>query len=1013
MLYHALRLACITISSFKTWKAVVDSGDRSQARRHLFLWFLTLAGLALEPIADSLSQRVPMYESCKIVVAGWLLLAQFYLSTPAAHNGFRMSRHSTAQYTTHREPRHITMPKSSGQPHEFTVPAVSDRTLMLQRHVAATNVPAHTLKDIRASTATATQLDFGRFKRDLERRQSRSVASLADGHDGHAEEEEDARTPLAATMARSTVIRDRAASRSIPASALGNPFGVSTIPPRKGKSTTTATIAPAVSISAQRPVHHRPLQEQELERGDVFQFGAEQPSRKRPLPTLASEMLLSARPIARQGSRRRAIEQKISTRPPYSVEAFQEAGEETGSARMNKRLRQVAEAERLVEPLKEIVSSGSDTNLEKPKANHDPQMKRKEQPATTAFARPKPPGKNRRAMIPHFSMDTGIHTSATKSTLIQRRNSREFPKHAASTSVQIGGRDGAEADTEAGAGAGLAGLDLRMKHVRDWLKERNPPAMISPPLSMRSERTMTATAILRKDQKPTELVRRTTETTDLDARDVDDSLKRKALRQLEPISGPKRRAEDQTFRRSRGGHEDSRIYPQPNDTIASLPPLLPRLPPLSRSQSESKLSRPQLTPSAQRGQSSTKMTLANGIDPLRDQPENDPFLPSPLNWSRFQKPVRSALKRRPSSSLSASVRAVEGSAPSGAFTFRSTTPMKSDNPFIARTWDGGIDEDTGNNSGISPLVKLRQSQLKQRQQDDFFGIRREEENSATAEGTLTFNATLDAWEREDDDALAMNAAREAAQVESRGQRGRQNIIPVHDGLSGLPVSSPLLKDGGVAEQEHLPALPAPSLLRTIPFNGESSRRPVPDLHSKRTPPKEIAPSQHQHQHQHQQRQRTVGDFGSANVSNSGAGSTFIASRILNEEGQQRPQRPRPYGVQSFSVSTAVNPHSSSSNSFGHNDNSFSLRGTTSLTKRSSELSGDSRENEDAIAMRRQKHPGLYTPSKKKPQQQQPLSLENHFSSNFPNQPPHSPHAVAGTPTVMSRYIQPTHLSDDE
>jgi len=43
----------ITYSSYKTWAAVVDPKDKGQSRRHLFLWLVYLAGLALEPIVDS------------------------------------------------------------------------------------------------------------------------------------------------------------------------------------------------------------------------------------------------------------------------------------------------------------------------------------------------------------------------------------------------------------------------------------------------------------------------------------------------------------------------------------------------------------------------------------------------------------------------------------------------------------------------------------------------------------------------------------------------------------------------------------------------------------------------------------------------------------------------------------------------------------------------------------------------------------------------------------------------
>ncbi|KAF9110769.1 hypothetical protein BGX27_005913 [Mortierella sp. AM989] len=599
----------------------------------------------------------------------------------------------------------------------------------------------------------------------------------------------------------------------------------------------------------------------------------------------------STKSVPKHTSRAQLAETKRRNKGPRSQPSLDPAKTETSSSRMTKRLRQLAEDE-LVDNLERYDNQDQAKTPDRSTAQDNPR-KGEIQPIKS-FARPKPPGKNRAALVSQPSL-----LNKSRKSPLQGQDSRGTEQN---TSTPLAG---SQAEPETGLVS--ASLESRMDHVRDWLKERNPP-MISPPLSLRSDD-------LRESRMP---------------------HKRKAYRQLAPPTGSKRLAMEGSRDRQRRD-EDSRIYPQLSDTVASASQ--------TQSQPLSRKSNALLSPRHDRQR--TVIGTSKEIDPLRDQAEAD-LSPPPINWSKFQRPKTVA---RTSSSSSATAVAF----PSSSFTFRKT-PTKS-NSFIAKALDAE-DED---NPTVSPLIKLRQSQLKQRQHEDYLGIKRDDamNRRAEAEGALAFNQALETWEREDDEALARNAAREAAEAEARGQRPGISQDDSPSSLSSDPEekrrrTSPSLMDKEYSSSTN--SAPARSLLRAVPFNGESSRRPVPDFQSKRS--LSDTPTQ----------QRTVSDPGAD------AAPSSIPSR--------RPASPldqRPLSTKSFSSSF-------------DNGNSHT-RGSASLTKR---ISYSNTRKEDT-ANRRERHPGLYTPSKKKPIPDAVSIL---------NKQPH-------TPTVMSRYIQLSNLSDEE
>ncbi|KAG0097184.1 hypothetical protein BGZ93_003268 [Podila epicladia] len=294
-------------------------------------------------------------------------------------------------------------------------------------------------------------------------------------------------------------------------------------------------------------------------------------------------------------------------------------------------------------------------------------------------------------------------------------------------------------------------FEQRMQKVQVWIKDRNP-SMLSPPLTSSSE-TM--------HRSPTDDDR------DYDGAKSHSSGKRKAQHQL--------RGKDP--KRHQLQHDEHDFAPSSQQTITS-----------------------------------NLHQHHEDLDPLRDQQDPDTSTLPPVDWSRFQ--VKHTTPRKPS--LVASTRTL--SSP-----YRSRTPAGLPRIATPKRLNSSLGSSDPSAVAVSPLIRLRQSQLQRRQQEDFLGIKRDgTASSATVRrhqdededlaATLQFNQVLETWEREDDETLARNAAREAEALEAKGQN---------------------LENKGESEGYTM-AAPMPSLQRVIPLHGESSRRPVPDFSVKKS-----------------------------------------------------------------------------------------------------------------------------------------------------------------------------------
>ncbi|KAF9948119.1 hypothetical protein BGZ72_009921 [Mortierella alpina] len=507
-----------------------------------------------------------------------------------------------------------------------------------------------------------------------------------------------------------------------------------------------------------------------------------------------------------------------------------------------------------------------------------------------------------------------------------------------------------DADNMAGdSQLGAAGLESRMKHVRDWIKKRNP-SMISPSLTETSNNTHSDRRSLSR--------RNTLDNSNYNNYNNNDTVgseaplkkqKRKAHRQLVPITNPKRIAPEASLHsRAQGLREalvrtpvkshqvTAVVHPQSSDTV---PATATHLQPIRR---HSSLRSPPVT---------------------RNSSSDAPLMPP--DWSRFQRPHR-VLKQ------SRSLPSLEPSGPSATPPYLTKrTPQKLNGRLSIGTLGGIADDGRDGNAStaaISPLIKLRQSQLLQHQQEDFLGIKhgsdtdalRRRQQRQEEEGAFRFNDALDAWEREDDETLALNAAREATEAEVRGQQ--RSAARSQDALSFSSTSEqeaenddrgrkkPLFSTApSFLQSETAMAAPASSLLRTVPFHGESSRRPVPDLHSNS-----------------KQAARKLSRPEIPSNVNNGKSNGHIAD--------QHRSQPIFRGA-------------------------VSLANSRQLKQQQERRSARREEEEEKASVRRERHPGLYTPSKKN----RYLGLED-----FDTQSLHK-----STPTSMSRYIQLSGLTDDE
>ncbi|KAF9969629.1 hypothetical protein BGZ73_007938 [Actinomortierella ambigua] len=141
-------------------------------------------------------------------------------------------------------------------------------------------------------------------------------------------------------------------------------------------------------------------------------------------------------------------------------------------------------------------------------------------------------------------------------------------------------------------------------------------------------------------------------------------------------------------------------------------------------------------------------------------------------------------------------------------------------------------------TNLSPLIKLRQSQLRQRQQEDTFGSKRrdhvaEAEQDIDGQGRFLFERTLEDWEREDRE-IAAAAAAEERLFRSQGQRAAmeepKTTTPPTTTIPAPTVE--LTKKASIStnlKHTKVPPTPSDSLLRTITFNGDPSKRPAPEF----------------------------------------------------------------------------------------------------------------------------------------------------------------------------------------
>ncbi|CAO3565756.1 unnamed protein product [Mortierella alpina] len=939
MIYHTLRLACIVISSFKTWAAVVDSEDRNQARRHMVLWLLTLAGLSVEPIVDALfSYRIPMYESLKTVAMGWLLIAHFYLSKPSGDQHGDDSDSLLLHDLMHSDADHIE-PKA-GSLRRTTHSPVMKTPLGYRRR--------DTRQDSTPQSLSTGNLDFGRFKRDLERRQSASRSSVV---------ESEIISPSLMSRSRSRLAHHDASPAASAVSSARNPFDVSLTLRNKSRSTShlTATerefsVTPTASLSFEKRLR------------EGYEFGSEPPSRKRPLSNIHAP---STRPPPKRRastSRIQGRRQSSGNRSPLGFDTENNEEEYILDTRRSKRTKASGSVEDKVpsrhqeadidkRDRKDHRAHGARReSLRKPTV--DPSLLSSSVPRPgTNFSRPKPPGKNR----------TGILTGAKHSSPVAQkqpsRQSGNLPNNTSQKNSEQ--RSGRNLEDEADdPRLGAASLESRMRHVRDWIKTRNP-SMISSSLTETSNNTNSDRRSLSR--------RDTINSSNVDSEAAHKKQKRKADRQLVPPTNPKRLAPESTLHSRAQGLRDTLAKTSTTNLKSH------QVAPAVHAQSSDTVSATATPVQPTRRQSSlrslplTRIPRNDSLDATDSQQRDQDALLKPLDWSRFQRPHRSLKQSRSLPSIEPSARSVA----SPFLTKR--TPQKLNGRLSIGTSGGNVDDGRDGNAAaaISPLIKLRQSQLLQHQQEDFLGIKhgldtealRRRRQQQEEEGAFRFNDALDAWEREDDETLALNAAREATEAEVRGQQ-RSVAARSQDTLSFSSTSEQEAEDDdrrwkkplssaapSFLQSEDTMTAPTPSLLRTVPFNGESSRRPVPDLRSnsrhtarKPLPRAEIPLSIH--------RKRSSNSHSHGNLADQHHSQLeFRGAVSLANSRQPRLQQRRPM----------------------HQE-----------------------EEEERAAVRRERHPGLYTPSKK----------DRYLDFDLPS-------LHKSTPTSMSRYIQVSGLTDDD
>lgn len=642
------------------------------------------------------------------------------------------------------------------------------------------------------SFSSSNNLDFGRFKRDLERRQRPESPALfreksasnsmedphqhrdrglkdmvlrdaASQHSSHTTVAERFSRPLASSRPSSAMsnsfLSERAPSdqrfsvsvnrptRTATTNSIllpDNPFQISQAPAgptpefvRKASAASTATVTATTVPGLSR----------NSSGSNEYPLKSDGRNRKRPISAIFSDSdngrRVSARPKLHRQSGRSRPASRIHDTNSRTKHVSPDTMSESALARKSKRLRETIldqnEDSRVIEetnfkvPQERIQNTQSSNETRKTQvANKTPTSPMK---SSLTFARPKPPGK---------------HRASTGEPPIRRiSGSRTYTKDYEPTDPRE--ERGSSSRTDSANNS----FEQRMQKVQVWIKDRNP-SMLSPPLTSSSE-TM--------HRSPTD----DDHDHDYDGPKSQSSGKRKAQYQL--------RGKDP--KRHHLQHEEQDTAPSSQQTLTS-------------------------------ASKSSRHLHHERLDPLRDQQDPDTSTLPPVDWSRFQ--VKHTTPRKPS--LAASTRTL--SSP-----YRSRTLAGLPISATPKRLNSSLGSSDPSAVAVSPLIRLRQSQLQRRQQEDFLGIKRDgaassatvrnQEEEEDLAATLQFNQVLETWEREDDETLARNAAREAEALEARGQA--------------------LEEEGG--SEGYTMAAPMPSLQRVIPLHGESSRRPVPDFTAKK------------------------------------------------------------------------------------------------------------------------------------------------------------------------------------
>ncbi|KAG0344551.1 hypothetical protein BG004_004366 [Podila humilis] len=962
----------------------------------------------VEPFIDAMSESsyIPWI---KVGIVSWIVLAHYtmptwrYPSSNSNHEEDNYNMKHTPDMAQSQQGR-ITTPATSIQQHAPSLTmehidtmserAANYRRLQRVQEIAATD--KRRSNSIFSNASNSRSLDFGRFKRDLERRQTFDAPALSLLQREHSANNMDNHGLLRDTTSQQSNLNATTAERFARPLAVSRPsslyvrsnqsfmadhppadyrFSVSASRPSRASSFATAESMTATSNSilmADNPFQisdsttgQQPIPEfarkisaessstipRDSSRSNEYEFQQfNGKGRKRPLSAIFADSIVghekprvpSSSTVAARTKSTRQLAGII--RPRVKVSVSPGALEDmSGSdvAQKTKRLRKTAHTD-LDDTRQETSNSGfkvpedrtqrqdRQQNLEELQRNPSKQTRKANEISAgnstspmkqpLVFSRPRPPGKHRIIPISQNASD-----SRARSQSGTRRAAENEQLHALKEEIGEGSRSRSEVP------ATSAIFDQRTRNVERWMKERNP-TMLSPPLTSSSE-TM--------QRSPTD------DGQDYDSATVPSVLTRRSSnlqpqqnqqeQQQQQYRANKRKAVNQLRRMDPKRHHleppsSSRSAPQLSDT-------LPSRTANNTSSSYSPSSHYQLHSHAQRKQQSEE------VAGLRDQQDPDATALPAVDWSRFQSKygVQSPRKKetlaRTTSALGSLTRtqSLKSSSPSPyAYRALSITPSKIKRFNSSLGAGGDHRQHHPSEPALSPLIRLRQSQLKRRQQEDFLGLRRErapiraahgndgddgeneneyaDEEALEAAASLQFNQVLETWEREDDETLVRNATLEAEALEAKGLKVNWDNDDDDGDGDGDEQEEPDKK-----EDWHVPlGPPQASLHRVITHPGESSRRPVPDFQpKKKTTTTTTTPTQ---QLQHK----------------SPGGSTSSSSAP-------------PAAAAAAAPSLAT----------------FDFRSTLRGNNKGSNGLTYSRSTPGSAERRRQQHPGLFTPSKKK------------------------------------------------